>query len=101
MNTNSFGYADVLSHENSVPEDFVIASIKLENVVKTIVNDVIKAMLVIFKRIQYDTAKYKILSTILNYIQSGWPSKINQSNEAQRFFHRKDNIIHINELVIP
>ncbi|XP_037959893.1 uncharacterized protein K02A2.6-like [Teleopsis dalmanni] len=104
ISTNSFGYADVLSrlinNNENISENYVVASIKLERSVNSIIVNTINALPVTHKMITYETAKDPILKQIIYYITNGWPNKTINNRELQAFLHRKNELSLINECVV-
>lgn len=77
VNTIDFGYADVLSrlicaHEK-LDEEYVIASVDLENdLVHTIV-DATKSLPVTMKMVEAETEKCQFLKQVIGFVQTKWP----------------------------
>ncbi|XP_062703968.1 uncharacterized protein K02A2.6-like [Aedes albopictus] len=114
VSTTQFGYADVLSRliDNYVKpeEDFIIASIQLEDDIEIPLQEAISSLPVTFKSVRDATLKCPVLQQVTNFIKNGWPSKLDNitSTAVQPFFaHRdalsvvKDCIMMSNRLVIP
>ncbi|XP_055523094.1 uncharacterized protein K02A2.6-like [Wyeomyia smithii] len=94
---SDFGYADILSRlidpRAKPDEDFVIASVQLENDVSVTVDAVLTALPVTFKHLQAATDKDELLQKVFGHVQTGWPKSIKQvSNELRPFYARKESI---------
>ncbi|XP_055542937.1 uncharacterized protein K02A2.6-like [Wyeomyia smithii] len=95
--TQDFGYADILSRlidpRAKPDDDFVIASVQLENDVSVTVDAALTALPVTFKHLQAATDKDKLLKKVIGHVQTGWPKSIKQvSNELRPFYARKESI---------
>ncbi|XP_055604914.1 uncharacterized protein K02A2.6-like [Uranotaenia lowii] len=96
VNTEKFGNADVLSRligNHAKPdEDFIVASIAVENDVRSIALDTLKILPLSFRVVQRTTQFDSVLRKVANYIRQGWPqskSAISDS-EIRRFFDRRE-----------
>ena len=88
-------HRDVLSrliNRGSTPdEDFVIASVQLEQDVSTVLDLAVTELPVTFKRLQTATNKDDTLQAVIQVVRHGWPSAINQVTEEVRpFYAHKD-----------
>ncbi|XP_055921606.1 uncharacterized protein K02A2.6-like [Eupeodes corollae] len=96
ISTSSFGYADVLSRlidkNIQVAEDFVIASIKIEQDVKQILADNLGNLPVTHQMVKFESAKDIILRQIFHFVANGWPNEIKENGELKAFFNRRENI---------
>ncbi|XP_062714282.1 uncharacterized protein K02A2.6-like [Aedes albopictus] len=114
VSTPKFGYADVLSRliDSHVKpdEDFIIASIQLEDDVEVLLQEAISSLPVTFKSVQEATSRFPFLKQVIQYIQRGWPSNVDSitSTAVRPFFAHRDAlsvvkgcIMKSNRLVIP
>lgn len=78
VSTNEFGCADMLSRliDRSMrpEEDYVIASVSLEEDMVSILNTTVEAVPVSFSALQDARKKCKILQQVKRYILNGWPA---------------------------
>ncbi|XP_062538690.1 uncharacterized protein K02A2.6-like [Armigeres subalbatus] len=110
VSTESFGYVDILSRLINTHvrpnEEYVIASIELEDIVKQSV----EALPVTFKMIQAGTQSDAVLKQVKQFVQTVWPS--NQSKisdpQLQQFYQRRGSLAIVSDcltygerLVIP
>ncbi|XP_055526980.1 uncharacterized protein K02A2.6-like [Wyeomyia smithii] len=114
VSTDSFGYADVLSrlintHVRS-NEDYVIASIELEDTMEYIVKQSVEALPVTFKMIQSGTKSDAMLKQVKQFVQTAWPSSQSKISDSllQQFYQRRESLsivvdclIYGDRLVIP
>ncbi|XP_055526905.1 uncharacterized protein K02A2.6-like [Wyeomyia smithii] len=114
VSTDSFGYADVLSrliNTNVLSnEDYVIASIELEDTMEYIVKQSVEALPVTFKMIQSGTKSDAVLKQVKQFVQTAWPSSQSKigNSQLQQFYQRRESLsivadclIYGNRLVIP
>ncbi|XP_062713307.1 uncharacterized protein K02A2.6-like [Aedes albopictus] len=114
VSTTKFGYADVLSRliDSHVKpdEDFIIASIQLEDDVEVPLQEAISSLPVTFKSVQEATSRCPVLKQVIQYTQCGWPSNVDSitSTAVRPFFAHRDAlsvvkgcIMKSNRLVIP
>ncbi|XP_055642054.1 uncharacterized protein K02A2.6-like [Toxorhynchites rutilus septentrionalis] len=114
VSTTQFGYADILSRlisQHSRPEeDFVIASIQLEDNIEAPLHEAVSSLPLTFNMVRGAPLKCPILKQVTEHIQQGWASCSNEiTNPDIRpfFFHRdaleevKDCVMLSNRLVIP
>lgn len=98
VSTEKFGDADVLSRlidQHAKPdEDFVVASITLEEDVRSIVKESINALPLSFRVVQQHTKSDPVLRKVLQYIQQGWPKSKTAiaDRELKVFFDRRDSL---------
>ncbi|XP_055523194.1 uncharacterized protein K02A2.6-like [Wyeomyia smithii] len=96
--TEKFGNADILSrlidHHVKPEEDFVIASITLEEDIKSVANGSLKNMPLSFNIVLQHTQSDHVLSKVYQFIQNGWPlsRKVITDREVQRFFDRRESL---------
>lgn len=94
INTTEFGHADILSRliNTNTPtiEDTVIATIKLEADIKSVLTTAIDNLPVKFNQIVKATSTSTILQQVISFIQTGWPHNINDNSELCKFFARRD-----------
>ncbi|XP_062538458.1 uncharacterized protein K02A2.6-like [Armigeres subalbatus] len=114
VSTTQFGYADVLSRLINgyvkPEEDFIIASIQLEDDIEIPLQEAISSLPVTFKSVRGATLQCPVLQQVIQYNQRGWPSKIDDiaNPEVHPFFAHRDALSVVkgcvmmsNRLVIP
>ncbi|XP_062538518.1 uncharacterized protein K02A2.6-like [Armigeres subalbatus] len=114
VSTTQFGYADVLSRLINgyvkSEEDFIIASIQLEDEIEIPLQEAISSLPVTFKSGRGATLQCPVLQQMIQYNQRGWPSKIEDiaNPEVRPFFAHRDALSVVkgcvmmsNRLVIP
>ncbi|XP_062538134.1 uncharacterized protein K02A2.6-like [Armigeres subalbatus] len=114
VSTTQFGYADVLSRLINgyvkPEEDFIIASIQLEDDIEIPLQEAISSLPVTFKSVRGATLQCPVFQQVIQYNQRGWPSKIDDiaSPEVRPFFAHRDalsvvkvRVMMSNRLVIP
>ncbi|XP_062540847.1 uncharacterized protein K02A2.6-like [Armigeres subalbatus] len=95
VSTTQFGYADVLSRLINgyvkPEEDFIIASIQLENDIEIPLQEAISSLTMTFKSVRGATLQCPVLQQVIQY-QRGWPSKIDDiaNPEVRPFFAHRD-----------
>ncbi|XP_062537710.1 uncharacterized protein K02A2.6-like [Armigeres subalbatus] len=114
VSTESFGYVDILScliNTHVRPnEEYVIASIELEDTMEDIVKQSVEALPVTFKMIQAGTKSDAVLKQVKQFVRTEWPS--NQSKisdpQLQQFYQRRGSLAIVSDcltygerLVIP
>ncbi|XP_058448351.1 uncharacterized protein K02A2.6-like [Malaya genurostris] len=98
VRTESFGYADVLSRliNNHIRpnEEYVIASIELEESVKHSFELSLEVLPVTFKMIQDETQADSLLKRVISYVQSRWPTNRSDLSDPQlhQFQQRRDSL---------
>ncbi|XP_055612445.1 uncharacterized protein K02A2.6-like [Uranotaenia lowii] len=98
VSTDSFGHADILSrliNRHIRPEEeYVIASLELEHMVRTVVHQSLSNFPLSFKVIQSETGKDNTLQQVIRFIQSGWPPKQSSISDGklQQFFQRREDL---------
>ncbi|XP_062537764.1 uncharacterized protein K02A2.6-like [Armigeres subalbatus] len=103
--TDKFGNADVLSrliNNHAKPEeDYVIASVILEEDMRFVADEAIRGLPLSFKIVEQATQVDKQLRRVYRYLREGWPeeAKIDDS-EIRRFFGRKDSLCTIGECIM-
>ncbi|XP_053698542.1 uncharacterized protein K02A2.6-like [Sabethes cyaneus] len=95
--TQDFGYADILSRlidpRAKPDDDFVIASVQMEEDVSATVNAALTALPVTFKHLQAATNNDKLLLEVIQHVQTGWPKSIKQvNNDLRPFYARKEGL---------
>ncbi|XP_053685985.1 uncharacterized protein K02A2.6-like [Sabethes cyaneus] len=114
VSTDSFGYADILSRLINTHvrpnEDYIIASIELEETMEDIVKQSVKVLPVTFKMIQTETRSDAVLKQVKQFVQTAWPSDQSTFNDPQlqQFYQRRDSLSVVSDcltygerLVIP
>ncbi|XP_055529473.1 uncharacterized protein K02A2.6-like [Wyeomyia smithii] len=90
--TEKFGHVDVLSRlinqHVRLDEDYVIASISLEDDVRLVAFDSFRF------EVQQSTENDPVLSKVVQYIHQGWPSKqtVASNPELQQFYNRRESL---------
>ncbi|XP_055522952.1 uncharacterized protein K02A2.6-like [Wyeomyia smithii] len=96
VSTDNFGHADILSrliNRHIQPqEEFVIATMELEQVVKNVASEALTALPLSFQQIVAATADDDNLRQVIQFIKNGWPSKKIESADSQilQFYQRRD-----------
>ncbi|XP_055605159.1 uncharacterized protein K02A2.6-like [Uranotaenia lowii] len=106
VNTNSFGYADILSRLINTHvrpnEEYVIASIELEDTMQDIVKQSVVGLPVTFKMIQAGTQSDAILKQVKQFVDTVWPtdrSKFSDS-QLQQFHQRRDSLSIVSDCLV-
>nr|XP_049467006.1 uncharacterized protein K02A2.6-like [Anopheles coluzzii] len=104
VETDKFGNADVLSrlinkHEKP-EEDYVIASIELENDTAANLQSATNALPLAFCDIMRETQKDPVIRSLLNFIKNGWPKKEVKSPEMKCFFARREGLSTIDNCIV-
>ncbi|XP_055590803.1 uncharacterized protein K02A2.6-like [Uranotaenia lowii] len=100
VSTSQFGYADVLSRlidKHSKPdEEFVIASVQLEEDVEIPLQEAISSVPITFKMVTNATLKCSVLQQVSQFIENGWPSNISEivNPAVKPFFPHRDALNH-------
>ncbi|XP_053686250.1 uncharacterized protein K02A2.6-like [Sabethes cyaneus] len=98
VNTESFGYADILSRLINTHirpnEEYVIASVELEDSMLDIIKQSREVLPVTFKSVQANTDVDEILRQVKQHVQTGWPIRKNviENSQIQQFFDRRDSL---------
>ncbi|XP_035900492.1 uncharacterized protein K02A2.6-like [Anopheles stephensi] len=92
--TDKFGNADILSrlmnrHEKP-EEDYVIASIQLEDDMNHLVTSATQALPLNFKDLERGTQTDSMLRKVFQFVQNGWPMGEEKSVELKQFFVRRE-----------
>ena len=104
-NTNEFGHADVLSrliqqHEKP-SDDFVIASISMENDIRNDLNDSMATLPVSFNMVVQATEKDSTLQKVLQQMNHGWPeNNKNIDSTLIPFYNRRDSLSQIDGVIL-
>ncbi|XP_058456623.1 uncharacterized protein K02A2.6-like [Malaya genurostris] len=114
VSTSQFGNADVLSrlisHHSKTEEDFVIASIQLENDIEVSLKEAVSILPVTFNMVRAATVKCPILQQVIKFINEGWPCNIKEivNSDVQPFYIYRDVleivkgcVMFSNRLMIP
>lgn len=107
VDTNSFGYVDVVSrliakHPREPNEDIVIAAINADSEhEQCFAIDTAKQLPVNFSDIQRATRQCSVLQKVAQYVQNGWPAKMRQiaDPEVAKFFAQREGLIVIQECI--
>ncbi|XP_055622859.1 uncharacterized protein K02A2.6-like [Toxorhynchites rutilus septentrionalis] len=106
VKTESFGYADILSRLINTHvrpnEEYVIASIELEDCMQNIIKQSLEDFPVTFKMVQNETQSDSILKQVALYIQSGWLSHKSDLSDPQlqQYYQRKDSLSVVSNCVL-
>ncbi|XP_055584759.1 uncharacterized protein K02A2.6-like [Uranotaenia lowii] len=98
ISTDKFGNADVLSRliNNHIKpdEDYIIASVNLEEDLGSVVANFARQIPLNFKAVQNATQPDPVLGEVFRFILNGWPKsrKLIPDHEVQRFFGRQDSL---------
>ena len=93
-NTLKFGYTDVTSRQiiqqqATDNEDFVTATVQLENDIKKIVSKAIRELPVTAEIIKQETRKDNQLQLVTKYLRSSWPTNIKDKDIKALYNHRE------------
>ena len=106
IGTEKFGNADILSRlidQHTKPdEDFVIASIQLEDDLNQVVNESINNIPVTFDVILKAQTLDSTIKQVVLFMQTNWPSKIpeNSASELRFYFNRRSNLQQVNNCLM-
>ncbi|XP_055528889.1 uncharacterized protein K02A2.6-like [Wyeomyia smithii] len=113
ISTDQFGYADVLSrlinkHEKP-DEEFVVATIGIEDELDNALCDSFSNLPVTFEMVRSATKKDKLLQTVIQHINTGWPAAKQITDPSLKTFccRReslsivKDCIMFCDRIVVP
>lgn len=98
IQTTKFGYADVLSRLISSTvkpeEDYVIASVRLEEDISAVLEDSVSVIPVTSKMISNASQRNTVLKQVFQYLESGWPAKADEieNPDVKAFYNRKDSL---------
>ncbi|XP_055590830.1 uncharacterized protein K02A2.6-like [Uranotaenia lowii] len=95
--TAKFGDADVLSrlikHHTKPDEDYVIASLVLEDHLRSVASDSLNALPLTFSDIQQATQTDLVMKKVYRFLQDGWPDpKALSIPELKRFYDRRESL---------
>ncbi|XP_062700352.1 uncharacterized protein K02A2.6-like [Aedes albopictus] len=110
--THKFGNADLLSrliNQHVKPEeDYVIASLNLEEDLRSVVTNTVKVLPLNFRAVAQSTQADPLLRKVYHHIQHGWSESKLSGSDIQRFQARKESlsvvdgcIMFAERLVIP
>ncbi|XP_040164895.1 uncharacterized protein K02A2.6-like [Anopheles arabiensis] len=91
---DNFGNADILSrlmdrHEKP-EEDYVIASIQLEDDINHLVTSATQALPLNFKDLERGTQADPLLRKVFQFVQNGWPKGEEKTEDLKQFFARRE-----------
>ncbi|XP_041775809.1 uncharacterized protein K02A2.6-like [Anopheles merus] len=91
---HNFGNADILSrlmdrHEKP-EEDYVIASIQLEDDINHLVTSATQALPLNFKDLERGTQADPLLRKVFQFVQNGWPKGEEKTEDLKQFFARRE-----------
>nr|XP_049462478.1 uncharacterized protein K02A2.6-like [Anopheles coluzzii]XP_049462479.1 uncharacterized protein K02A2.6-like [Anopheles coluzzii] len=102
--TDKFGNADILSRlieEHEHPEeDYVIASIELDNDMNAIIDNVTKAMPLTYSDVREATKRDPTLTKVSKYIQEGWPQRKSNDIILRSFQARSEALSTLRECIL-
>ncbi|XP_058820892.1 uncharacterized protein K02A2.6-like [Topomyia yanbarensis] len=109
--TAKFGNADILSrliNQHVRPEeDYVIASVSLENDLRSVTQDTLTVLPLSFRIVQQSTQSDPITKAVYRYLIDGWPETVTDA-ELKRFYARRESLTTVqgcilfgDRLVIP
>ncbi|XP_055633534.1 uncharacterized protein K02A2.6-like [Toxorhynchites rutilus septentrionalis] len=112
VSTEKFGNADLLSRlidQHIKPEeDYVIASLNLEEDIRSVVINTVKVLPLNFRVVAQSTQADPLLRQVHRYVQNGWPQSTLDGSELRRFQSRQESlsvvdgcILFAERLVIP
>ncbi|XP_055623231.1 uncharacterized protein K02A2.6-like [Toxorhynchites rutilus septentrionalis] len=112
VSTEKFGNADLLSRlidQHIKPEeDYVIASLNLEEDIRSVVTNTVKVLPLNFIVVAQSTQADPLLRQVHRYVQNGWPQSTLDGSELRRFQSRQESlsvvdgcILFAERLVIP
>ncbi|XP_040164697.1 uncharacterized protein K02A2.6-like [Anopheles arabiensis] len=92
--SHNFGNADILSrlmdrHEKP-EEDYVIASIQLEDDINHLVTSATQALPLNFKDLERGTQADPLLRKVFQFVQNGWPKGEEKTEDLKQFFARRE-----------
>lgn len=96
INTLKFGHADALSrlikNRQTIDETIVIASVQvMEEEINRILIDAIRMLPVTAEMIEKATEEDSILSNVIKYLRTSWPSEI-ECNEMKILYNRRESL---------
>lgn len=97
VSTDSFSYADILSRLINThirpSEEYVIASIELEDTMQDIIKQSLQFLPVTFKMVQSGTQADEILRQVKQYVQAGWPMREAEIDiSILQFYQRRESL---------
>ncbi|XP_055527892.1 uncharacterized protein K02A2.6-like [Wyeomyia smithii] len=99
ISTDHFGHADILSrliNSHIKPdEEYIIASLKVEEVLCNIVCHSIEYLPITYKTIAEETNQDRTLQKVIEFVQKGWPGDAKSLTETagvKHFFARRDSL---------
>ncbi|XP_037041779.1 uncharacterized protein K02A2.6-like [Bradysia coprophila] len=100
INTDKFGHADVLSRliesQKSCDETMVIASVHvMEQEIERILVDAIRMLPVTAEMVQKCSQEDVVLSNVMKYLQTSWPTHI-ENEEEKILYNRRESLAEIN-----
>ncbi|XP_058446711.1 uncharacterized protein K02A2.6-like [Malaya genurostris] len=109
--TAKFGNADILfrliSQHVRPEEDYVIASVSLENDLRSVTQDALTVLPLSFRIVQQSTQSDPITKAVYRYLLDGWPKTVTDA-ELKRFYARRESLTTVqgcilfgDRLVIP
>ncbi|XP_061519181.1 uncharacterized protein K02A2.6-like [Anopheles gambiae] len=94
--TDKFGNADVLSRliaKHEKPEDdYVIASIEIEEDLRSVVNSVSKALPLKFSDVEHETKTDAQLRKVYEFTRNGWPHAAVRDRTLSNFHSRRESL---------
>ncbi|XP_055543284.1 uncharacterized protein K02A2.6-like [Wyeomyia smithii] len=94
--TEKFGNADILSrlinHHVKPEEDYVIASICLEDDIRSVASCSVNVLPLSFRVVAQGTQSDPLLRKVFRYVRDGWPQTQSIEPELKRFQARQDSL---------
>lgn len=94
--THKFGNADLLSrliNQHVRPEeDYVIASLNLEEDLRSVVSNTVKVLPLNFRAVAQSTQADPLLRQVYHHVQHGWPQSKLSGSDIQRFQVRQESL---------
>ncbi|XP_035917100.1 uncharacterized protein K02A2.6-like isoform X1 [Anopheles stephensi] len=102
--TDKFGNADLLSRlisKHAKPEqEYMIASIELEEAVNHVAIHSLKVFPIHFEEVAAATKKDPLLREVYRYVQSGWPGKVSYGAELAQFHNRREALTTVGDCIL-
>ncbi|XP_055633565.1 uncharacterized protein K02A2.6-like [Toxorhynchites rutilus septentrionalis] len=106
VSTNEFGCADMLSRlidrSKQPEEDYVVATISLEEDMASIIHDTINQVPVSFAAIQRAMKTDTVLQSVLTFVHDGWPKDglSITDPEVRPYFNRRESLTHLDGCIL-
>lgn len=94
VRTSEFGHADMLSrlinNYHKPEEDFIIASVTMEEDISTVLQDSLQFIPITFSKIKLATEQDTVLQQVIAYTIANWPTSVAPHSDLKPFFNRKE-----------